>query len=56
MSEGGEGEVAEVEQRGAKSGRLTEGPQRLRYATGFIQKQINHSWDLQADLHVKYNA
>jgi hypothetical protein len=22
-----------VEQRGAKSGRLTEGPQRLRYAT-----------------------
>jgi hypothetical protein len=28
------GEVAEVEQRGAKSGRLTEGPQRLRYATG----------------------
>jgi hypothetical protein len=27
------GEVAEVEQRGAKSGRLTEGPQRLRYAT-----------------------
>jgi hypothetical protein len=30
----GGGEVAEVEQRGAKSGRLTEGPQRLRYATG----------------------
>ena len=28
------GEVVEVEQRGAKSGRLTEGPQRLRYATG----------------------
>jgi hypothetical protein len=27
------GEFAEVEQRGAKSGRLTEGPQRLRYAT-----------------------
>jgi hypothetical protein len=29
----GGGKVAEVEQRGAKSGRLTEGPQRLRYAT-----------------------
>ena len=29
----GGGEVAEVEQRGAKSGRLTEGPQRLRCAT-----------------------
>jgi hypothetical protein len=29
----GDGGVAEVEQRGAKSGRLTEGPQRLRYAT-----------------------
>ena len=34
---GGRGrEVAEVEQRGAKSGRLTEGPQRLRYATACI--------------------
>ena len=31
----GGGEVAEVEQRGAKSGRLTEGPQQLRYATGY---------------------
>jgi hypothetical protein len=30
------GGVAEVEQRGAKSGRLTEGPQRLRYATDYI--------------------
>jgi hypothetical protein len=30
---GGGGEVAEMEQSGAKSGRLTEGPQRLRYAT-----------------------
>jgi hypothetical protein len=29
----GGGEVAEVEQRGVKSGRLTEGPRRLRYAT-----------------------
>ena len=26
-----------MEQRGAKSGRLTEGPQRLRYATGCSQ-------------------
>ena len=25
-----------MEQRGAKSGRLTEGPQRLHYATGYI--------------------
>ena len=33
LARGGGGEVAEVEQRGAKSGRLTEGPQRLRYAT-----------------------
>ena len=29
--------VAEVEQRGAKSGRLTEGPQRLLYATGYSE-------------------
>jgi hypothetical protein len=35
----GGGEVAEVEQRGAKSGRLTEGPQRLRYATSFAASQ-----------------
>jgi hypothetical protein len=34
------GEVAEVEQRGAKSGRLTEGPQRVRYATAPIQLLI----------------
>ena len=33
-----------MEQRGAKSGRLTEGPQRLRYATGFgdVTTGINH--------------
>ena len=31
------GGVAEVEQRGAKNGRLTEGPQRLRYATDSSQ-------------------
>jgi hypothetical protein len=37
---GGGGEVTEVEQRGAKSGRLTEGPQRLRYATGSYNR--NH--------------
>ena len=31
------GEVAKVEQRGAKSGRLTEGPQRLCYVTECIR-------------------
>jgi hypothetical protein len=36
----GGGEVAEVEQRGAKSARWTEGPQRLRYATGSYNR--NH--------------
>jgi hypothetical protein len=33
------GTLAEVEQRGAKSGRLTEGPQRLRYATAHIHSR-----------------
>jgi hypothetical protein len=34
--------VAEVEQRGAKSGRLTEGPQRLRYATDGTTRKVHN--------------
>jgi hypothetical protein len=48
----GGGEVAEVEQRGAKSGRLTEGPQRLRYATDYSRWFFHFSHHPQANKYL----